>query len=274
MFRYFFFLSCVQSQYKSLLISERTTVDDLIELLLRCHSNNERIERFSIYEVKYNVSSHMVVNCRVFGEKSVATCSPLYTLLIYTMINILVLYFASFAKKRNLLLIDTLRLFYFCCAIGLQCTWLRTRTEIASRRLAAERASRLEDALRRRASSQQQFRHHAQRQQRQPPILLLVRAKAQSRQQRPDGQAKGKHIYIAILLFKRSKINFWHYLINVFFSFLLRNSFRGARAWTFLLARVLPLPVRRRTDRRRRSFRARPPTTTTRTTSISEMERR
>lgn len=43
--------SYVQSQYKSLLISERTTIDDLIELLLRCHSNNERIERFSIYEV-------------------------------------------------------------------------------------------------------------------------------------------------------------------------------------------------------------------------------
>ncbi len=41
----------MQSQYKSLLISERTTIDDLIELLLRCHSNNERIERFSIYEV-------------------------------------------------------------------------------------------------------------------------------------------------------------------------------------------------------------------------------
>ncbi len=42
----------MQSQYKSLLISERTTIDDLIELLLRCHNNNERIERFSIYEVK------------------------------------------------------------------------------------------------------------------------------------------------------------------------------------------------------------------------------
>lgn len=39
------------SQYKSLIISERTTIDDLIELLLRCHSNNERIERFSIYEI-------------------------------------------------------------------------------------------------------------------------------------------------------------------------------------------------------------------------------
>ena len=46
---YFFFQS--QSKYKSLLISERTTIDDLIELLLRCHGNNERIERFSIYEV-------------------------------------------------------------------------------------------------------------------------------------------------------------------------------------------------------------------------------
>ena len=42
----------MQSQYKSLLISERTTIDDLIELLLRCHNNNERLERFSIYEVK------------------------------------------------------------------------------------------------------------------------------------------------------------------------------------------------------------------------------
>lgn len=39
------------SKYKSLLISERTTIDDLIELLLRCHGNNERIERFSIYEI-------------------------------------------------------------------------------------------------------------------------------------------------------------------------------------------------------------------------------
>lgn len=44
----------MQSQYKSLLISERTTIDDLIELLLRCHSNNERIERFSIYEVNFH----------------------------------------------------------------------------------------------------------------------------------------------------------------------------------------------------------------------------
>lgn len=43
----------MQSQYKSLLISERTTIDDLIELLLRCHNNSERIERFSIYEVLF-----------------------------------------------------------------------------------------------------------------------------------------------------------------------------------------------------------------------------
>ena len=40
-----------QSQYKSLLISERTTTDDVIELLLGCHNNNERIERFAIHEV-------------------------------------------------------------------------------------------------------------------------------------------------------------------------------------------------------------------------------
>lgn len=51
----------LQSQYKSLLISERTTIDDLIELLLRCHGNNERIERFSIYEV------HFVIPLASFG---------------------------------------------------------------------------------------------------------------------------------------------------------------------------------------------------------------
>jgi len=39
------------SKYKSLLVSERTTIDDLIELLLRCHGNNERLERFSVYEI-------------------------------------------------------------------------------------------------------------------------------------------------------------------------------------------------------------------------------
>lgn len=49
-----FFILTLQSQYKSLLVSERTTIDDLIELLLRCHSNNERIERFSVYEVNLN----------------------------------------------------------------------------------------------------------------------------------------------------------------------------------------------------------------------------
>lgn len=57
----------LQSKYKSLLVSERTTVDDLIELLLHCHNNNERIERFSIYEVSSNDHSpfdlaHRLIN--------------------------------------------------------------------------------------------------------------------------------------------------------------------------------------------------------------------
>lgn len=55
--------SYVQSQYKSLLISERTTIDDLIELLLRCHSNNERIERFSIYEVNIHIRTVLIFLC-------------------------------------------------------------------------------------------------------------------------------------------------------------------------------------------------------------------
>lgn len=39
------------SQYKSLLISARTTVDELIALLLQCSNSKERVEQFSLYEV-------------------------------------------------------------------------------------------------------------------------------------------------------------------------------------------------------------------------------
>ncbi|XP_063903502.1 uncharacterized protein LOC135122914 [Zophobas morio] len=39
------------SQYKSLLISARTTVDELISLLLNCYNSKERVEQFSLYEV-------------------------------------------------------------------------------------------------------------------------------------------------------------------------------------------------------------------------------
>ncbi|XP_012289198.1 uncharacterized protein LOC105704499 [Orussus abietinus] len=39
------------SKYKSLLISERTTVDELIQMLLSCYGSTERVERFSLYEV-------------------------------------------------------------------------------------------------------------------------------------------------------------------------------------------------------------------------------
>ena len=40
-----------QSQYKSLLISERTTVDEVLQLLLNCYNSKERVEQFSLYEV-------------------------------------------------------------------------------------------------------------------------------------------------------------------------------------------------------------------------------
>ncbi|CAH1991952.1 unnamed protein product, partial [Acanthoscelides obtectus] len=39
------------SQYKSLLISARTTVDEVIALLLNCYGSKERVEQFSLYEV-------------------------------------------------------------------------------------------------------------------------------------------------------------------------------------------------------------------------------
>ncbi|KAJ8915599.1 hypothetical protein NQ315_003379 [Exocentrus adspersus] len=38
------------SQYKSLLVSARTTVDELIALLLNCYNSKERVEQFSLYE--------------------------------------------------------------------------------------------------------------------------------------------------------------------------------------------------------------------------------
>ncbi|BES89007.1 Ras association (RalGDS/AF-6) domain [Nesidiocoris tenuis] len=39
------------SKYKSLLISEFTTVDELIQILLNCYNSKERVEQFSLYEV-------------------------------------------------------------------------------------------------------------------------------------------------------------------------------------------------------------------------------
>lgn len=43
--------SCSQSKYKSLLVSEQTTVDELIQMLLSCYSSKEPVEQFSLYEV-------------------------------------------------------------------------------------------------------------------------------------------------------------------------------------------------------------------------------
>ncbi|KAJ8687235.1 hypothetical protein QAD02_023029 [Eretmocerus hayati] len=39
------------SKYKSLLVSEKTTVDELIQMLLTCYNSTERVEQFSLYEV-------------------------------------------------------------------------------------------------------------------------------------------------------------------------------------------------------------------------------
>ncbi|XP_017891918.1 uncharacterized protein LOC108632103 [Ceratina calcarata] len=43
--------SALMSGYKSLLVSEQTTVDELIQMLLSCYSSKERVEQFSLYEV-------------------------------------------------------------------------------------------------------------------------------------------------------------------------------------------------------------------------------
>lgn len=39
------------SQYKSLVISEETTSDELLSLLLSSYNSNEPVEQFSLYEV-------------------------------------------------------------------------------------------------------------------------------------------------------------------------------------------------------------------------------
>lgn len=39
------------SQYKSLLIADETTSDDLLQLLLASYNSNEPVEQFSLYEV-------------------------------------------------------------------------------------------------------------------------------------------------------------------------------------------------------------------------------
>lgn len=39
------------SLYKSLFISEETTSDELLRLLLSCYDSNEPVEKYSLYEV-------------------------------------------------------------------------------------------------------------------------------------------------------------------------------------------------------------------------------
>lgn len=50
--------SCLMagSQYKGLLISERTTVVELIQLLLNCYNSKERASKFSLFEICKNSS--------------------------------------------------------------------------------------------------------------------------------------------------------------------------------------------------------------------------
>ncbi len=46
------------SQYKSLVISEETTSDELLSLLLSSYNSNEPVEQFSLYEVSEVIYAH------------------------------------------------------------------------------------------------------------------------------------------------------------------------------------------------------------------------
>lgn len=53
------------SLYKSLFISEETTSDELLTLLLSCYNLDEPVEQFSLYEVRFIVT---VVFCFLWQE--------------------------------------------------------------------------------------------------------------------------------------------------------------------------------------------------------------
>jgi hypothetical protein len=178
--------SYVQSQYKSLLISERTTIDDLIELLLRFQSNNERIERFSIYyevNIHFRTVPYRSVPFRSVPFRTVPYRSvPFRTVLIFLCVDIdlfLILIFLKFISNI---------FFCWCCcrfviflaiyeherklhpddlALNVQTAW-KTRFDCGN---VANNSAGI-------AAS----------------ILFFFRAEAQSRQQRPNGQTKGNSI--------------------------------------------------------------------------------
>lgn len=72
------------SQYKSLLISERTTADELLAILLHCYDSREGVERFSLYEVNksYYYFSTCDVSSKVTNFSLTALVSTLYTVMI------------------------------------------------------------------------------------------------------------------------------------------------------------------------------------------------
>ncbi|EEC06082.1 hypothetical protein IscW_ISCW003627, partial [Ixodes scapularis] len=45
--------SCLMagSLYKSLLVSERTTAEEVVQLVLHCYNSSERASKFSLYEM-------------------------------------------------------------------------------------------------------------------------------------------------------------------------------------------------------------------------------
>lgn len=49
------------SQYKSLVISEETTSDELLTLLLSSYNSNEPVEQFSLYEVSEYASCKLIL---------------------------------------------------------------------------------------------------------------------------------------------------------------------------------------------------------------------
>lgn len=66
------------SQYKSLVISEETTSDELLSLLLSSYNSNEPVEQFSLYEVSEYASLRIFVCTMIMQVRKEIDCLPAY----------------------------------------------------------------------------------------------------------------------------------------------------------------------------------------------------
>lgn len=66
------------SQYKSLVISEETTSDELLSLLLSSYNSSEPVEQFSLYEVSEHASCEYYYYVGIMQVKDESVLSTLY----------------------------------------------------------------------------------------------------------------------------------------------------------------------------------------------------